>query len=128
LHILPSAAYREGDPQFWRANPTIVWEENGAREFSAFGARALGIKVSLNPLLALLPEAAREREEALQQTRLAERKLGSKAWLAKVRKEHPRQQDERLGDYARRLHDLMQEAGVTKVWSFKTLRRRLYDQ
>jgi len=57
LHILPSAAHHNGDPQFWRANLTIWWEKNAAREFSAFGARAMGIKVSDERLLALLPQS-----------------------------------------------------------------------
>jgi hypothetical protein len=64
MHILPSAAYHEGDPQFWHVpSLKIYWEENAAREFSAFGARALGIKVSRQHLGALLPEELREREE-----------------------------------------------------------------
>jgi hypothetical protein len=55
LHIIPSAAYRDGDPQFWRANLTIHWEENEARENATGGARALGIRVSRTHVRALLP-------------------------------------------------------------------------
>jgi hypothetical protein len=58
----------------------------------------------------------------------AERKLEPKAWLAKVRKEHPPRPRERMSAYARRLHPLMQKANVTKVWTFGTLRSRLYDK
>jgi len=129
LHIVPSVAYHEGDPQFWRASIKIYWEENGARENATGGARALGIKVSRTHLLALLPEEAREREEALRQTKPAERKLmRPKAWLAEVRKEHPRQQNEPLVAYASRLLAVMQKANVTKVWSSRTLLRRLHDK
>ena len=49
-----------------------------------------------------------------------------KEWLANARKDHPRQRNEALGDYASRLLGLMREAPVTKVWQLATLRRRLY--
>jgi len=129
-HILPSAAYYNGDPKFWRApHLQIDWEDNAAHESVTGGARAQGIKVSRTHLLALLPEEPREREEALQQTKPAERNLMEpKAWLAKTRKEHPRRQNERLGAYASRLHALMKEENVTTLWPLKTLRRRLYDK
>ena len=85
--------------------------------------------MSRTHLLALLPEEPREREEALRQTKPAERKLMEpKAWLAEVRKEYPQQQNERPAAYARRLHALMQKANVTKLWSSETLLRRLYDK
>jgi hypothetical protein len=67
----------------------------------------LGIKVSREHLVALLPEEPREHVEKPEQTRPAEREL-PKAWLAGIRKDHPRQRNERLVDYAHRLHDLMQ--------------------
>ena len=60
FHILPSVAYREGDPQFWCADVKIFWEENGAREQATGGARALGIKVSRKHLRALLHDESRE--------------------------------------------------------------------
>ena len=63
LHIIPTVAFHEGDPRFWRANVKIFWEENGAREQATGGARALGIRVSLERLRALLPEEPREGEE-----------------------------------------------------------------
>jgi hypothetical protein len=50
-----------------------------------------------------------------------------KVWLAEVFKEHPQWQNEKPAAYARRLHALMQTADVTQVWSFSSLRRRLYD-
>jgi hypothetical protein len=104
----------------------------GRREARRHGALAWGIKVSRAHLLALLPallpEEPRKREEALRQNKPAERKLTPKVWLAKVRKEHPRQPTELLVAYARRLLDLMPEANVTKAWSFETLLRRLYDK
>ena len=62
-YIIPSVAYHEGDPQFWRADLNIYWEENGARENATGGARALGIKVSRERLRALLPEEPREHVE-----------------------------------------------------------------
>ena len=72
-HIFPSVAYHEGDPQFWRANLNIDWEENGAWEKATGGARAQGIKVSRERLLALLPEEPlNERVEEPEQTRPAE--------------------------------------------------------
>jgi hypothetical protein len=52
---IPSDAYHEGDPQFWSTGLTIDWEDNGARENATAGAQALGIMVSREHLLALLP-------------------------------------------------------------------------
>jgi hypothetical protein len=104
LHILPSAAYREGGPQFWRANLTIWWDKNEAREFSAFGARALGIKVSRAHLLALLPEEPRAPEVH-----------GAGAWIAaearrmKAAGEIP----DRITPFARELESRMDKAAAS---------------
>jgi hypothetical protein len=54
--------------------------------------------------------------------------LKPKVWLAKIRKDHPQRQNEQPTAYARRLHPLMKEATVTRVWEFKTLVRRLRDK
>jgi hypothetical protein len=127
LHIFPSVAYHECDSQFWRANLKIDWEDNGACEQATGGATALGIRVSHERLLALLPEEANNRVEELGQTKPAERKLiKPKAWFGEIREKHPRQQNEDQTTYAARLHVLMQEADVTTVWPIETLRRRLY--
>jgi hypothetical protein len=133
LHIFPSVAYHEGDPQFWHANLNIDWEENEAWEKAAGGARAQGIKASRERLLALLPEEPLEHVEKPEQTRPAEpESLEPKAWLAEVRKDHPRQRNEQLVTYAGRLHALMQGAHVTKhvtkLWTVETLLRRLHDK
>jgi hypothetical protein len=128
IHILPSAAYHEGDPKFWRVRLQIDWEDNAACEPVTGGARALGIKVSRKHFLLLLPEESRERDEALQQTEPAERNsMPPKVWLAKVRKEHPQRQNESHIDYTRRLHNLMKAAPVTRQWTEATLYRRLYE-
>ena len=71
-YIIPSVAYHEGDPQFWRANLKIYWEQNGARQQATGGARALGIKVSREHLVALMPDELREGEEV----------HGAGAWIA----------------------------------------------
>ena len=70
-------ACREGEPEFWRSDHTIAWEDNIASQNSVVGARALGIKVSREHLLALLPEEPRERVEKPEpeQTRPAEPEL-----------------------------------------------------
>ena len=62
LRNIPPAC-REGEPEFWRFDHTIAWEDNIASQNSVVGARALGIKVSREHLLALLPEEPRERVE-----------------------------------------------------------------
>ena len=77
LHILPSVAYHEGDPQFWRANLKIDWEDNGAREQATGGARALGIKVSREHLVALLPDESREESREDEQGRDRNRRVGA---------------------------------------------------
>jgi hypothetical protein len=50
----------------------------------------------------------------------------TKVWFAKARKDHPKLKGERVHDWAKRLHGLMQHAPVTAVWSEDTCRRRLY--
>src|SRR4051794_22943736 len=35
---LPSTAYHEGEPEFWRVSPRIDWEDNMARENAVEGA------------------------------------------------------------------------------------------
>jgi hypothetical protein len=74
LRNIPPAC-REGEPEFWRADHTTRWEDNMADQNSIVGARALGIKVSREHLVALLPEEPRERAEELGQTMPVELKL-----------------------------------------------------
>jgi hypothetical protein len=128
-YIFPSAVYHKGDPAFWLADLNIWWNENenAAREKATGGARALGIRVPHERLLALLTEEAGNRVEKLVQTKPAGQKQ-PKAWFAEVRKNHPRQHNEDQTTYAGRLHALMRKANVTKVWSPGTLLRRLYDK
>ena len=68
-YILPSAAYHKGDPAFWRADLTIWWKKNAAREKSGFGARALGIRVSHAHFRALLPNGPNTNKKAGPQVR-----------------------------------------------------------
>jgi hypothetical protein len=128
-YIIPSVAYHEGDPQFWRANLKIDWEDNGARQQATGGARALGIKISREHLVALLPEEPREHGEKPAQTRPAEpESLEKKAWLAWALKEYPKQRNELPTHYISRLHGLMEKAdNVTDPWKYKTFRIRYYD-
>jgi len=73
------------------------------------------------------PEQGKKPEP--EQTKTTEpRLLKPKAWLVKVRKDHPRQQNEQLVTYAGRLLALMQGAHVTKLWTLATLLRRLHDK
>jgi hypothetical protein len=52
-----------------------------------------------------------------------------KDWFDEARKNHKQRLRERPGDYAKRLHDLMQaDPRVGRVWSLGTLTRRLYDK
>jgi hypothetical protein len=127
FRYIPSSL-REGEPEFWRADLTIDWEDNIAHENTDVGPTALGIKVSGEHLLALLPDEPRDHVEQPEQTRTAEPELLPKAWLAAVRKEHPQQRNEQLVTYAGRLHGLMQKAHVTKLWTPTTLLRRLHDK
>src|SRR5262249_38613163 len=73
LNIPPACS--EGEPEFWRADHTIRWEDNIASQNSVVGASALGVKVSREHLRALLPEEPRERIGELGQTQPAEREL-----------------------------------------------------
>jgi hypothetical protein len=89
----------------------------------------LGIQVSREHLVALLPEEPRERVEEHGQTKPAERELlQPKAWLAWACKKYPKRRNERSIFYIRRLHGLMQEAdNVTEAWKYENFRRRYYE-
>jgi len=65
-YLVPGVAYSDGDPAFWRADLEINWNENSAREHPAVvgGAKAHGIRVVLEDLLALLPGEPGESKEA----------------------------------------------------------------
>jgi hypothetical protein len=58
----------------------------------------------------------------------AHRPIEPKEWFAAARRENPRKAGESVSDYARRLHKIMDEALVTKMWTEKSIRRRLYDE
>ena len=95
IHI-PSSAYHEGDPRFWRAGLKIDWEDKGADENATGGARASGIKVSRTHLLALLPEEPRSARKC---TGLA---CGSPPRRgAEARRRDPRDDHEMKGTRAR---------------------------
>jgi hypothetical protein len=51
-----------------------------------------------------------------------------KDWFAEARKDNPQRRKERTREYASRLLGLMENAPVTRVWTWNTLRRRLYDK
>ena len=101
VSIMPSAAYAPSDPQFWSAGLEVDWEDNVARENATCGAQAMGIMVSREHLLALLPEESREREQV----------RGASAWIAaeagrmKAANEIP--PDIGISDFARKLETRM---------------------
>ncbi len=119
----------EGDPEFWRADHMISWEDNIAVQHPVVGATALGIKMSGEHFLALLPEEPRDRVEEQGQTKPAMPELlEPKAWLAWACEKYPKQQNERPTSYVRRLQGLMKTAdNVTEVWRFETFRVRYYE-
>jgi hypothetical protein len=128
--LAPSAAYCEGDSQFWEAASLLIdWEDSTACESGLVtdGAQALGIEVSQAHLRTLLPK--RSLNEDAQTMPAEQEVLEPKAWLAWARKEYPQQRNERPSSYIRRLHGLMQKAGnVTEAWkSERTLRVRYYE-
>ena len=70
-----------------------------------------------------------EKKPEPQPTRPAEPELlKPAAWFEDVRKDHPRLKNEPLVTYAGRLHALMKEAKVTKLWAFETLLRRFHEK
>ena len=57
--LTANVAYRDGDAAFWRTGLEINWNENWSRErYVVGGARAYGIKVVREDVLALLPAEA----------------------------------------------------------------------
>jgi hypothetical protein len=110
LSIAASAAYYNGDPQFWGASLVeIDWGDNAAYEavFVSDGARARGIKVPRAHLLALLSGGPRERKQL----------RGAGAWVAaeasrmKAANEIP--PDIRITDFARELARRMDKAAAS---------------
>jgi hypothetical protein len=55
-------------------------------------------------------------------------KLEPGDWYRGAVIDYPRQPGEGTTSYANRLHETMQKAAVTRLWPWKTLRRRLYDK
>jgi hypothetical protein len=53
--------------------------------------------------------------------------IDTRVWLVKALKEHPQQQHEEKAAYARRLHELMLTAPVTRKWKWGSILRRLFD-
>jgi hypothetical protein len=106
-YIIPSVAYHEGDPQFWRANYKIYWKQNWARQQATGGARALGIKVSREHLVALVPDESREGEEV----------HGAGAWIAaeakRMKDANEISPDIGISDFARELEGRLQKAATT---------------
>jgi hypothetical protein len=101
---LPSTAYHESEPEFWRAGLRIDWGDNMAREYAVDGAKALGIKVSREHLLALLPD---EGEEV----------RGAGAWMA-VEAKRMKDANEipskiRISEFARELEQRMARAAAS---------------
>ena len=104
-YILPWAAYHKSDPAFWCADLTIWWNKNAAREKSGFGARALGIKVSHEHLLGLLPGEPLEHVEKPSRSRQGQqsRSAGAKGQAdpdRSIEKTHP--QSERAERYIKK--------------------------
>jgi hypothetical protein len=101
---LPSTAYREGEPEFWRAGLRIDWEDSMAHEYAVEGAKALGIKVSREHLLALLPD---EGEEV----------RGAGAWIAaeakRMKDANEIRSGIRISEFARKLEGRMNRAGAS---------------
>jgi hypothetical protein len=128
LRDIPPAC-REGEPEFWRSDHTTRWEDNIAHQNSVVGAGALGIKVSREHFVALLPEDQRKCVVEQAPTMTSTRELlEPKAWLAWACEKYPKRQNERATPYVRRLHGLMQTAdNVTQVWTFETFRVRYYE-
>ena len=98
------------------------------QEIKQEAAPRLDGKMSKPPPLSGEPLEHVEEPEP-EQTRPAEPKLlKPAAWFEDVRKDHPRLKNEPLVTYARRLHALMKEAKVTKLWAFETLLRRFHEK
>ena len=93
---------------------------------------AWGIEASREDLLAKLPDITEAAREAVEPAAPAGKeeppRLEPKVWFDQARKRWPQHLRERPADYASRLHEAMQTAPVRQVWSFGTLRRRLYDK
>jgi hypothetical protein len=116
---------------FWQGSPPTI-------DFKACTARKMVIApprtvVGFVYITLLGLEVVRENIEA-QRTAPEPSKqiptslLEPKDWFVAARQEHPRLSHERLTGYAGRLHEIMKKAPVTKLWSEKTIRRRLYDR
>jgi hypothetical protein len=126
--LAPSGPYRKGDPAFFACERTeIDFENNSAREGTpatvADGAKAEGIKVATERLLALLQVGT----VLLPQISVVQQ-VATKVWFDDIREKHPKQQYERQTAYATRLHVMMQRAPITKVWKYRTVLRRLQDK
>jgi len=91
---------------------------------------ALGIDFDRDLAEALLPATAEAWQSPPPTKAPAKPKKGPKNWLKWARKEYPREQNEKMTDYIRRLHGYMEKNAdnVTKVWAFGTFRVRYYEE
>jgi hypothetical protein len=117
----PKATRPPNEPldNFWQGSPPSI-------DFAECTATKLvpappGTVVGLASITVLGLEVVREDFEA-------QRPMEPKVWFAAVRHHHPRNAGESVTDYAHRLHKIMDEALVTKVWTEETIRRRLHDE
>jgi hypothetical protein len=70
--------------------------------------------------------ASEVQSETSPVTQTSEPPKAPKDWLAGVRKDHPRQRNESMAAYARRLYPMM-PAPMTSHWVESTVKRRLFE-
>jgi hypothetical protein len=125
--VAPDTAFSEGDPAFWRASLKINWEDNSAHEQHVVGgARAYGIKIVREDVLAQLPGQLGEPEETT---------ATSKGWIVEKARRMKRAGEIpdgiRKTDFAKLLEEQMKKAvstgKVKKSVSWRYIKNRLED-
>jgi hypothetical protein len=110
---------------FWGLGPIVDREASSARSrFLVPVDRYYRIEILIQNAAEAAPTAVPVSAARAAPPTLME----SKVWFAEARNVHPRGKRERTIDYAKRLHILMQDAPVNRVWPVGTLQRRLYDK
>jgi hypothetical protein len=116
-----------------RSIPRAWWGEVRSIElatsrvcFVMDGVDVMAVGVELEP--AAVEAALKPAVAVTSKPTKPEAKLKPKVWFDTARKKNPQRRGEGIPEYAVRLHNLMQTAPVAKLWTQKTLRRRLYDK
>jgi hypothetical protein len=122
---------------FWRGLLTVNSADNSVSSLVVLTSGAVGLypvtlyglEVVREDIEAALPSVPGHPPAVEKEPKTtAAGRIPTKDWYAWARKEYPKQRGESIAQWAKRVHEKMQNAPVTVLWTKDTCRRRYYDQ